>query len=121
MATWPSTLPAPLRDGYGGAPVDPTQRTDMEVGAARARRRTFARNDRLNVAWRFSDTQFDAFRTWFENTAEADGGAAWFVILLPIGNTGATSQEARFVGGFQFNQVGLDCWSVTARIEVRDA
>ena len=35
MATWPTTLPAPMAQGYGIDPVDPVIRTDMEVGAAR--------------------------------------------------------------------------------------
>jgi len=121
MATWPATLPAPQRNGYGGAPVDPTLRTDMEVGASRARRRTAALNDRVTVAWVFTDAQFAIFRAWFDDAAEADGGAAWFALLLPIGKTGATLQDVRFVGAFQYNQIGLDCWSVTARLEVRDA
>jgi hypothetical protein len=119
MATWPSTLPAPLRPGYGLAPVDQSLRTEMESGAARSRRRTYSRNDRVTVAWSLSDAQMDIFRTWFENDAEAAGGSAWFSISLRIGNTGATAQEARFVGAYQMQQLGADRWSVTATLEVR--
>lgn len=38
---------------------------------------------------------------------------------LPIGNTGFTSQEARFIGAYKFSALpGLN-WSVTAMLEVR--
>jgi len=121
MATWPSTLPAPLRTGYQIAPTDQSVRTDMEFGAARSRRRSFARLDRVSVTWNLSEAQMDIFRTWFENDTEAAGGSAWFSISLRIGNTGATTQEARFVGPFQCQQQGVNLWVVSAQLEVRDA
>jgi hypothetical protein len=120
MATWPSTLPAPQRAGYQISVVDPSLRTEMEVGAARSRRQTHARNDRVRVGWMLTDAQMDIFRTWFESDAEAAGGSAWFTVSLRIGNTGATTQEARFIGAYQFNQAGFDTWSVSAELEVRD-
>ena len=119
MATWPATLPAPLLPGYQLAPIDPVSRTDMESGAPRARRRTYARNDRLQVSWIFNDTQMAAFRTWFESDAEAAGGAAWFYVKLRIGKTGATTEEARFTGPWQASLAGYNVWHVTAPIEVR--
>jgi hypothetical protein len=82
MATWPSTLPAPAYDGYALSPVDPGIRTDMESGAARTRTRTKNRNDKINVAWEFSDAQMAIFRTWFDNPAECAYGSAWFSTLL---------------------------------------
>lgn len=120
MAAWPSTLPAPLLAGYTLDPVAPSIRTDMEFGAARARRRTAARNDIVNLAWQMSDAQMAIFRAWFEDDAQAAGGAAWFTITLPIGDSGATAQEARFVGVYQALRVGGLRWTVSASIEVRD-
>lgn len=120
MATWPDTLPAPSLSGYQLSPVDQVMRTEMEFGAARARRRSYARNDRISVGWVLTDAQMDIFRTWFENDAEAAGGAAWFAVNLRIGNTGSTAQEARFVGAFQANLLKADRWSVSAQWEVRD-
>jgi hypothetical protein len=66
MQAYPPTLPAPLVSGYTLSPVDQTVRTDMEVGAARVRRRTRARNDLIDVSWLFSPVQMAAFRQWFE-------------------------------------------------------
>lgn len=121
MATWPTDLPAPNLSGYQVEPTDQSLRTDMEFGAARSRRRSFARLDRVRVGWVFTDAQMDTFRTWFENSAEAAGGSAWFAITLRIGNTGATAQEARFVGGFQAGLRKASLWEVSAQLEVRDA
>lgn len=119
MATWPTTLPAPNLSGYQLSPVDQVMRTEMEFGAARARRRSYARNDRITVGWVLTDAQMDIFRTWFENDAEAAGGAAWFSISLRIGDTGATTQEARFLGPFSASLQKASLWSVTAQLEVR--
>jgi hypothetical protein len=120
MASWPASLPNPIIDSYQLSPSDAPLRTEMEFGAARARRLTFARNDRVNAAWKFTDAQMDIFRTWFDDAAEAAGGSAWFTISLPVGNTGLTSQEARFVGLYKASLLpGLN-WSVSAELEVRD-
>ncbi len=119
MASWPGGLPPPTMAGYSLAPVDQALRTEMEFGAARARRRSYARNDRISLALQLSDAQMDTFRTWFEDDAEAAGGAAWFSMSLRIGDTGATTQEARFVGSFRASLAGAGRWSVTADLEVR--
>lgn len=119
MATFPGTLPAPQRDGYGLNPVDQSIRTDMESGAARARRRTAARQDKIQVSWKFSDAQMDTFRTWFDNSAECAGGAAWFTISLAVGATGIDSKSARFIGAFQAKLLPGLRWHVSATLEVQ--
>lgn len=119
MATFPGTLPVPLLDGYALNPIDQTIRTDMEVGAARARRRTAARQDKLQASWKFTDAQMDTFRTWFDNASECAGGAAWFTINLAVGATGIDSKNARFIGAFQAKLLpGLN-WQVSATLEVQ--
>lgn len=54
----------------------------MEVGAQRARRITFARNDLVDMAWVMSDAEFAAFRAWWNDEAWSIAGdseslAAW--------------------------------------------
>lgn len=120
MATYPSTLPAPLAGAYSLNPVDQTVRTDMEMGAPRVRRRTAARNDRVAVGWLFTVAELDTFRDWFESASTGiAGGASWFSVALDVG-TGTTlaSVEARFVGPFQAARDG-NKWRVTATLEVR--
>jgi len=120
MSSWPTTLPAPLANGYSLKPVDQSIRTNMEVGAARSRRRTFARNDKVPVSWLFSDDQMAIFRTWFEHgTTGAAGGAAWFSIVLSIGTGGMATVTARFIGPFTANRIDRANWVVTAELEIR--
>ena len=77
MSSWPSILPRPLAAGYGINPADQSLRTDMEAGAARVRRRSRARLDMIDIAWKFTDAQMAVFREWFgnSNTVEASGTA----------------------------------------------
>lgn len=120
MATFPATLPAPRLSGYQLTPADQTIRTDMEVGTARQRRRTAARNDQVSVAWMFTDAQMAAFRTWFDGSTEAAGGAAWFNGLsLVLGNSGFTAAECRFVGTWTADLISGTHWQVSAKLEVR--
>lgn len=119
MPTFPATLPAPTYDGYALSPVDPVIRTEMEVGSLRARRRTKARNDKIDVTWRFTDEQMAIFRTWFDNDAEAAGGAAWFTVALAFGAAGIDSVEARFDGIWESTLTPGMNWAVSARLEIR--
>jgi hypothetical protein len=119
MATWPSTLPVPSYDGYALDPVDPVIRTDMEVGSGRSRRRTKARNDKINVTWRLTDAEMATFRTWFDDDAQAAGGSAWFTTTLATGATGLDSVEARFSGMWKGSLSGGMNWTITATLEVR--
>lgn len=119
MATWPTTLPAPILDGYALDPLDQTIRTDMEFGAARTRRRSTAQNDKLNVAWIFTRAQMAAFRTWFTDAAQAAGGSAWFDLVVDTGEGAAASQSCRFSGPWKAAFRGAGIWSVSATLEVR--
>lgn len=82
MRRWPDVLPTPSMPGFGLSPVDPALRTDMEVGAQRVRRITFARNDLVDMVWVMTDAEFAAFRAWWNEEAWSIAGdseslAAW--------------------------------------------
>ena len=121
MAAYPSTLPAPLAAGYAVRPVDQTIRTEMDVGAARVRRRTRARLDRVPVSWVYTDAQLATFRTWFDEDTGAAGGAAWFDITLKVDGGGTTAVEGRFMAAPSYDFLGADLWRASAELEVRDA
>lgn len=121
MPTWPATLPAPMVAGYALNPVDMTARTEMEAGPARVRRRSSARVDMVPVQWSVSDAQMAIFRAWFDDPAEANGGAAWFTVSLLMGNGGTQTVSARFSGIWQAAYVPHLRWQVQATLEVRDA
>ena len=120
MATWPSTLPAPSINGYGVDPIDQTVRTNMEVGS-RARRRSFAKFDIVPIQWDMSDAQMAIFRAWFDDPAEADGGAGWFFASFLLGNGGFETVEAKFSGPYKAVYVPHMHWAVTGQLEVRYA
>jgi hypothetical protein len=120
LSSWLITLPAPVVNGYALKPVDQTVRTDMEGGAARARRRTAARNDKVSASWVFTDAQMALFRPWFEDpVAGAGGGAVWFAISLPIGTGGVASVTARFIWPFTATYLAGMSWTVAAELEIR--
>lgn len=121
MATYPTTLPKPIARGFQIQTGAMTIRTDMEVGAARVRRVTAARNDKLSVTMIFTDSQMAAFRAWFEDATQADGGASWFNISLPTGDGGVTAIEARFVDTYRATSNGGLVWQVSGDWEVRYA
>ena len=119
MATFPSGLPAPSYDSYALSPIDQTIRTDMEVGAAKSRRRTVTRQDKVTVSWSFTDAQMTTFRDWFDNASTgANGGAGWFTISLMVGSTGFVTKTARFVGAFQSRLIPVNRWQVSGSLEI---
>lgn len=119
MALWPSALPLPKLDGYALDPMDQTVRTDMEFGAARVRRRSKVRNDKLAVSWIFNAAQMAIFRAWFESDTQCAGGAAWFDIVVNTGDGATTSKVCRFSGPWKASLVGANFWIVSATLEVR--
>lgn len=122
MATWPTTLPNPTESGYSLRPESQTIRTDMEVGPARMRRITSARNDSIALSWFMSNSQFTTFRAWFENgTTGLAGGVGWFTGMpLKAGDGIQTTLECRFTGPYEATTVpGGMAWTVSATVEVR--
>lgn len=73
---WPDTLPLASVPGYDLSPVDQAIRTQMEVGARRARRVTLADLDMIGFEWRMTDPQMQAFRTWHKDQAVSLSGAS---------------------------------------------
>ncbi len=119
MASWPATLPNPLIAGHAVSMVDPVIRTEMESGASRKRRRTFARNDHLTLSWVMSGAQVAIFRAWFDSNTGASGGAAWFTVDLAIATGGSVTVDASFLKAPQITRIGQESWSVSGELEVR--
>lgn len=120
MASWPASLPAPLVAGYSLSPADPCIRTDFEIGPKRVRRRTSARQDSVSVSWVMSASQFEEFRSWFDDAEDGiAGGASWFLLSLQLGVGGEGVSEARFSQVFTADFLGGGFWRVSATLEVR--
>lgn len=82
MRSWPISLPTPSRDSYQVAPMEQCLRTDFEAGYRRLRRISAARRDSVSVQWRFTDTEFRAFRAWHGDepwslAGDSDNIASW--------------------------------------------
>lgn len=116
MANWPTSLPSPKVEGYGFNPEYATQRTAMESGTARARRRYSTVPSRVPVQWYMSGAQLGTFESWHKHTIA--GGSAWFNIDLANG-LGVQSMEARFVGQPKKSALPGLYWNVSAELEVR--
>lgn len=86
---WPDTLPGIILPDNGLTPIDPSRRTQMEVGPKRARRITFARGDTVKANWLFTDTEFAAFRAWYGEedwslTGASDDLSGWNPVRLTL-------------------------------------
>lgn len=117
MATYPTTLPGPQRDGYGLKVTDPTIRTEMEAGHQRVRRRSVAKHKVVSCTFKFSAAEFQVFDDWFLSESGAASGAAWFDMPLDI-NGQIAQHTCRFGGMYEASLEGLR-WRVSARIEVQ--
>jgi hypothetical protein len=117
MASWPSTLPAPLSNGYEIKPQEQVIRTDMEKGPARVRHVTTANTDRVKLGWEMTDEQLAIYRPWFKT--DIAGGAMWFTISLVVGTIGFKEMSARFVGVPNIVYLPVLRWLVTGEVELR--
>lgn len=119
---WPSALPLPTLEGYGGGPEDQILRTEMEAGPARQRKRFTQVSHRYAVRFDFTGAQFAVFRSWFEH--KADAGGAWFTMPLDSG-LGLEDHVVRFTGAgdkpYQWQMTRAGRWIVTTTLEARQA
>ncbi|MES2664992.1 MAG: hypothetical protein V4712_02770 [Pseudomonadota bacterium] len=76
MRRWPYTLPGHMAPGFVPKPFGQSDRTDMEKGAPRVRRRTFARRYETALTWVMTDAEFAAFSAWYEGRAVSLAGAS---------------------------------------------
>ncbi len=115
MAAFPSNLQKKIiRPGYSIKPLEQVARTDMEVGAPRTRRRTFARNDRVTFALVIDAAELAQLRQFVDN--DINGGAAWFDLVLP---GCAPADEARLVSAPAYAVFSVSRWKVDLEVEVR--
>jgi len=92
---YPSTLPLPLKDGYGLKRKSGVKGTEMESGIRRFRQTTRNAPTDVSVTWSFTESEFAIFEGWYQYDAKE--GAAEFDIPL-LGSQGLTTHRARFKG-----------------------
>ncbi|MOA14730.1 hypothetical protein D3C78_1348510 [compost metagenome] len=115
---YPQGLPMPLRDGYGFQAVSPMQRTQLQSGRVRQRRRFTSVPTMASVSWLCTDVQAQLFEAWWEDVLLS--GSEWFDCPLktPLGRQ---LYSARFTDIYQGPVlVGVSHWRFTAELELRD-
>jgi hypothetical protein len=92
----------------------------MEAGAARVRRISTQRNDKVGVRFVFPRQQFADFRTWYKTSAL--DGAEWITMPLFTGQDGncEKTDSVRFIGQWTASALNERYIAVTAELEVRD-
>lgn len=116
MIEYPVELPFPTREGFALESTNQIVRTEMQSGRARQRVRFTSVPSFVSLRWIFTTPQAQLFDAWASDVARA----GWFTLKLrsPIG---LTEHQARFVESPQGPALfGLDRWSYTARVELRD-
>jgi hypothetical protein len=115
---YPKTLPLPLQEGYGMQVGSPLQRTEMESGRARQRRKFSNVPTIIDVAWMMTEGQAQLFEAWFRFSIK--DGAEWFECPLRT-PMGLKQYVARFTDIYSGpTLVGGSHWRFSARIELRE-
>lgn len=112
--SWPASLPAPRRDGYGLKPVDQVTRTTMSSGRQRARRNGLGTPTGVTVNWVLSEDQMALFEAWYE--LDCQGGVQPFTVTL-LGGLGNKPVTATFTGIYEAKLAGIH-WQVTANLQI---
>lgn len=111
-------LPLPLREGYTFQAVSPMQRSEMQSGRARQRRRFTSVPTMAAVSWILSDVQSQLLEAWFEDALKS--GSEWFNCPLKTPE-GIQDYVARFTDIYRGPVlVGVSLWRFTAELELRE-
>jgi hypothetical protein len=115
---YPSSLPTPLRLGYGMNHASPMMRTELQSGRARQRRTYTSVPTIVDVSWLMSKAQAQIFEAWFKFTVM--DGAEWFDCKLrtPLGLGEYYCRFAEMYSGPEL--VGIEMWKFTAKLEIKD-
>jgi hypothetical protein len=115
---YPSGLPVGLKSGRSYQLVSPLQRSQLESGRARQRRRFTSVPQMASISWLFNDVQGQAFEAWWRD--QLIDGSQWFECPLdtPLGYQQLT---CRFTGPYSGpSVVGPDLWAYSAELELRE-
>lgn len=115
---YPSSLPVPVRIGYGIDHVDPTTRVRMQSGRTRQRRIYTSAPSLVTVTWRMTEAEARVFEAFYRHTLM--DGTKWFdcPIETPMGRWRV---QVRFSGMYSGPQlVGPSIWDISGSLETID-
>ncbi|CAB3712427.1 hypothetical protein CEY09_30300 [Achromobacter marplatensis] len=114
--SYPEYLPAPLWAPNQYAVVSPNQRTNMESGRARQRRKFSSVPVMRSATWVMTSAQARLFELWFRSVLK--DGTEWFNVDLrhPVGYVALVCRiSGVFAGPTAW---GADRWQYSATLEV---
>lgn len=117
MATpvYPSSLPGVCK--FNGEPV-PQSIATPDAMAVAYRRRSRVPGSSVNVGWKYLESDYKVFRTWWES--ELLNGHKWFAMQLPSA-AGIVNHIVRFGDQhYDAKMNGHRFWEVTAQLEIRE-
>jgi hypothetical protein len=113
---YPAELPAPLWAANQNSVVSPNQRTTMDSGRARQRRKFSSVPVMRSASWVMTSGEARYFELWYKETLK--DGTEWFNIYLRNA-LGFVQQVCRISGVYNGpNAWGRDRWQITATLEV---
>lgn len=114
--TFPTTIPNVRMGDYTFMPGKTNERTEMETGLARVRRRFVSAPTDIHVVWELSISELAIFEKFYE--VDLQSGSQWFNISL-VNGKGETTYAARFKEPYQAKTSMREfSWTVTAVLEV---
>jgi hypothetical protein len=99
---YPTTLPCPTWQ-YGQGITRHVERTRMESGWSRQRRRWPSVNTSVNLSWQMDTAAFNTWAAWIE-----EFGYDWFTIELDRYLAGNEPTDVRLVEPFQYSYDNFD-------------
>ena len=119
MIKYPEGLPRGLHSGRTYQTVSPLQRSQLENGRARQRRRFTNVPTMASISWIFNSVESQTFEAWWRDSLI--DGSQWFECPLetPLGYE--LDYVARFTDIYSGpSRVGPLLWSFSAELELRE-
>ena len=113
---WPASLPLPRVD-YSGSVVTSSIASSVSSGVIARRSRFHPMYAAVTFNWVLTETQYSAFRTFFE-TDLGNGLAAFEISLRYPQNTELTDWMVRFAGEFNRMRQETGIWVITALVDI---
>lgn len=114
MADWPASLPQnPMKQGYSESPPNTVQRTNMDAGPPKVRRRFTAGVRPFNMDIKLSPTQTETLDVFYNSTT--NGGADPFTWKHP--RTGITV-SFRFIAPPEYTPTSGNKFIASLALEV---
>lgn len=112
IPVWPADVP--LLDGFSRQPTDPFNRTEMDSGLARTRRRFRVFPISISVSFLLSGQQYDQYYDFCVSVL--NGYSDWFMVVVD-GPGGCMQKRCRWLSAPTEKRLGGGRWEISGQIE----